>query len=108
VPRQSASLWADYTLHDTALKGLGFSGGVRYIGSSYGDDVNSFEVPAFTLLDAALHYDVGMTDPALRGLTLRLNVANLLDKSYVAACTSSTSCNFGVRRTIYASASYDW
>ncbi|WP_430390148.1 TonB-dependent siderophore receptor [Dyella sp. 20L07] len=108
VPRQNASLWADYTLHDSALQGLGFSGGVRYIGSSYGDDVNSFKVPAFTLLDAALHYDLGMADPALHGLKVRLNLANLLDKSYVAACTSSTSCNFGVRRTIYASASYDW
>ena len=108
VPRQSASLWADYTLHETALQGLGFSGGVRYVGSSYGDDVNSFKVPAFTLLDAALHYDVGVANPALRGLKLRLNIANLLDKSYVAACDSSTACNFGVRRTIYASASYDW
>jgi iron complex outermembrane receptor protein len=49
-----------------------------------------------------------VADPALRGLKLRLNIANLLDKSYVAACDSSTACNFGVRRTIYASASYDW
>jgi iron complex outermembrane recepter protein len=108
VPRNAASLWADYTLHGSVLNGLGFSGGVRYVGYTYGDSANSFRVPAFTLLDAAAHYDVGAIDPALHGLKLRLNVANLLDKSYVAACTGVTSCNFGVRRTIYASATYDW
>ncbi|WP_198670231.1 TonB-dependent siderophore receptor [Dyella sp. C9] len=108
VPRQAASLWADYTLHETALKGLGFSGGVRYIGSSYGDNVNSFKVPAFTLVDAAVKYDLGAADAALHGLKLQLNVANLLDKSYVSACDNTLSCNFGVRRTVYASATYDW
>lgn len=108
VPKQNASLWLDYTLNEGALQGLGLSGGVRYIGSSWGDDVNSFKVPAFTLLDAALRYDVGMLDPALHGLKLQLNVANLLDKSYVTACDNSTTCNFGVRRTTYVSATYDW
>ena len=108
VPRNSASLWADYTLHDSVLNGLGFSGGVRYVGYTYGDNVNSFRVPAFTLLDAAVRYDMGAANPALHGLKLQLNVANLLDKSYIAACTSGSDCNFGVRRTIYASATYDW
>lgn len=108
VPRQSASLWADYTLHGSVLQGLGFLGGVRYVGSTYGDNVNSFKVPAFTLLDAAVRYDVGAAEPSLRGLKVQLNISNLLDKSYISACTSDTTCNFGVRRTIYASASYDW
>ena len=57
VPRHRASLWADYTIQSGLLEGLGFGGGVRYIGSSYGDDANSFEVPAVTLVDAALHYE---------------------------------------------------
>ena len=108
VPKQSASLWLDYTMHGQVLQGLGMSAGVRYVGSSYGDDVNSFKVPAFTLLDAALRYDVGAIDPALHGLKLQLNLSNLLDKTYVSACTSSATCNFGVRRTLYASATYDW
>lgn len=108
VPRQTASLWLDYTAHGSLLQGLGMSAGLRYVGSSYGDDVNSFKVPAFTLLDAALRYDMGTVDPALQGLKLQLNLSNLLDKTYVSACTSSATCNFGVRRTIYASATYDW
>nr|WP_225737501.1 TonB-dependent siderophore receptor [Dyella acidiphila] len=108
VPRNAASLWADYTLHGSSLSGLGFSGGVRYIGATYGDNANSFRVPAFTLVDAAVHYDLGGIDAALHGLKLQLNVANLLDKSYIAACTSGSDCNFGLRRTVYASATYDW
>jgi iron complex outermembrane receptor protein len=108
VPKQTASLWADYTLHAGVLNGVGFSGGVRYVGSTYGDDVNSFKVPAFTLIDAAVRYDLGATDAALHGLKLQFNVANLTDKKYVSACSNATSCNFGVRRTVYASASYDW
>lgn len=108
VPKQTASLWLDYTVHGRVLQGLGMSAGVRYVGSSYGDDVNSFKVPAFTLLDAALRYDVGMLDPALHGLKVQLNVSNVLDKSYVSACDNANTCNFGVRRTVYVSATYDW
>jgi iron complex outermembrane recepter protein len=108
VPRNGASFWADYTVHGSALNGLGFSGGVRYVGFTYGDNVNSFRVPAFALLDAAVRYDVGAIDPALHGLKLQLNVANLLDKYYVASCVNVDRCNFGVRRTIYANATYDW
>ena len=35
VPRHRASVWADYTIHSGVLEGLGFGGGVRYIGSSF-------------------------------------------------------------------------
>jgi iron complex outermembrane recepter protein len=31
-----------------------------------------------------------------------------LNKYYVTGCNGATQCNFGVRRTIYASATYDW
>jgi iron complex outermembrane recepter protein len=108
VPRQSASLWADYTWHGAVLNGLGVSSGVRYVDSTFGDSANSFRVPAATLLDAAVRYDMGAMNPALHGLKLQLNIANLLNKYYVSGCTGATQCNFGVRRTIYASAVYDW
>ena len=32
VPRNMASLWADYTFHETALSGLTIGAGARYIG----------------------------------------------------------------------------
>ena len=80
MPRHRASLWADYTIPGGVLEGLGFGGGVRYIGSSYGDDANSFRVAAVTLVDAALHYEWS-------NLKLQLNASNLFDKQYIASCS---------------------
>lgn len=40
VPEHTASLWADYSFKSGELKGLGFGGGARYVGSSFGDDAN--------------------------------------------------------------------
>lgn len=34
VPRNMASLWADYTFHETALSGLTVGAGARYIGNT--------------------------------------------------------------------------
>ena len=41
VPSQQASAWARYQLQGGPLAGLGVGGGVRYIGSSYGDEANT-------------------------------------------------------------------
>ncbi len=108
IPAQTASLWANYTFHDGPLRGFGFGGGVRYVGSTYGDAVNSFQVPAFTLVDAAVHYDLGKANPNLKGLNLQVNVTNLFDKTYAASCISTSSCYYGLGRTIYATLKYDW
>ncbi|MHC1479387.1 TonB-dependent siderophore receptor [Frateuria aurantia] len=108
VPRNAASVWADYTFHDGGLDGFSLSGGVRYIGATYGDQANSFRVPPATVFDAALRYDMAHLNPALHGLVVKFNVANLFDKSYIASCYSTSECNFAVRRNLYASASYDW
>lgn len=102
------SLWANYTLHNGPLRGLQFGPGVRYISSSYGDDVNSFKVPGFTLVDAMAGYDFGETSNALRGLKLQVNATNLFDKTYVAACDSSSSCFYGPLRTVYVTLKHYW
>ena len=57
TPRRLTSAWADYTFQTGALTGFGFGGGVRYVGPSYADNVNTLEVPSFVLGDAALHYE---------------------------------------------------
>ncbi|TIM60572.1 MAG: TonB-dependent receptor, partial [Mesorhizobium sp.] len=61
------------------LEGFGLGAGIRYVGSTFGDDANTFKVPAVTLVDAALHYE-------WRNAELNLNVSNLFDKRYVASC----------------------
>lgn len=108
VPNHMASLWLDYEVQDGPLEGLGVGGGVRYTGSSWGDALNTFKVPSYTLVDAALTYDFGKRNPELKGLTANLNVTNLFDKHYVASCFFALACNMGEGRTVIGTLKYKW
>ena len=101
LPKEQASLGADYTIMDGTLAGLGFGGGVRYVGTHYGDIYNQWETPAYTLFDASVHYDVA-------GWRLQLNASNLFDKQYVSVCNSAYWCYYGYERNVTLSARYRW
>ncbi|MBR0688526.1 TonB-dependent siderophore receptor [Bradyrhizobium manausense] len=101
TPSQLTSGWADYTIQSGPLTGLGFGGGIRYVGKSYADNVNTLVVPSYVLGDAAIHYE-------RQGWRYALNVANITDKIYVGSCSSPTACFYGDRRRVTASASYKW
>ena len=101
VPEHTASLWADYTLQSGVVKGFGFNGGVRYLGSQDGDASNSFQIPATTLFDAGIHYEID-------GYLLGLNATNLADERWVSTCSGSTACYYGQGRTILATVKYRW
>ena len=100
LPKYMASLWADYTMPEGDFEGLGFGAGMRYIGSSYGDDTNTYKVSDRTLFDAALHYEI-------YGIRAAVNVDNILDKKYVASC-SGGNCFYGDGRTVIGSLRYRW
>jgi iron complex outermembrane receptor protein len=110
APSNTASLWADYTFQNGALTGFGFGGGVRYIGSSYGDAANSavMVVPAYTLGDLQIHYDLAGASPQLKGWKLAVNMTNIADKTYVSACASQTQCFYGAGRSTLGTISYRW
>ncbi|KVH54953.1 TonB-dependent receptor [Burkholderia sp. MSMB1072] len=101
LPRQMASMWADWTWRTGALAGLGIGGGVRYQSASAGAPDNSLTVPSATLYDLAIHYEL----PRWR---FAVNVANLFDRRYVSGCQSYAVCVFGNERTVLASAKYNW
>ncbi|MDT9646327.1 TonB-dependent siderophore receptor [Pseudomonas sp. JV245A] len=107
TPEKMASLWADYTLPEGPLSGLGFGAGVRYIGSTEADAANTQRVPSYTLLDAAVHYDFDKLIPAAKGLRLAVNATNLTDKHYYEGC-SLTNCSAGYDRSVIASLRYRW
>lgn len=100
TPEHMASLWLDYTLQEGDFAGLGFGAGARYIGSTYGVSTNTFEVPAFTLFDAAVHYD-------WQDFRFSLNAANLFDQENFS-CSSANGCNYGIGRTVIAAVRYRW
>jgi iron complex outermembrane receptor protein len=81
---------------------------VRYIGADWGDAANTLRIPAVTLVDAALSYDLGRMQPAMRGMTLSLNASNLFDRTYVGTCVTTTSCTYGAGRLVLATLRYAW
>lgn len=100
-----ASAFADYRIKSAPLNGFGFGGGARYTGDSWGLVSNDplFAIPAFTLFDAFLRYDVPDS-----GLSLAVNVRNLADKRYVSTCTAAQACYYGQGRTATARLQYRW
>lgn len=108
IPSNLASLWADYTLQDGPASGLGGGLGVRYVGASYGNQANTYKSQAYTLLDAAIHYDLGELSSKLAGITASVNASNLLDKDYVASCSGADWCWYGAGRSVTGTLSYKW
>ncbi|WP_223515740.1 TonB-dependent siderophore receptor [Pseudomonas sp. GL-B-19] len=109
MPNQQASLWADYTWHNGVLDGFGVGAGARYTGNTYGDQANTElgKADAYTVFDAAVHYDLGRLDNSLKGASLALNATNLLNKDYISTC-DGFYCYYGDLRSVVASASYKW
>ena len=103
VPDHRVSLWADYTFKTGRLAGFGFGGGIRYIGETWGDDANTFKVPAVTLADAAIHYEWNDS------WRIAVNANNVFDKEYIGYCFAvENGCNFGQRRVVLGSLNYRW
>jgi iron complex outermembrane recepter protein len=74
-PRNVANLWVSYFVPKGNIKGFGLGIGANYVGASWFESTNAFELPAYTLLSATVFYD----QPKFR-ISLKGN--NLLDEQY--------------------------
>ncbi|WP_237353472.1 TonB-dependent siderophore receptor [Xanthobacter sp. YC-JY1] len=108
IPQNTASLWATYAFDSGTLRGLEVGGGVRYIGTSWGNNANTFEVPAYTLFDAMLKYDLGVLDARMKGAQLQVNAKNIGDLTYVASCANAYACFYGEGLSVTGSVKYNW
>jgi iron complex outermembrane recepter protein len=75
IPRHSASLWSTYEIQSSRLKGLGFGLGVFFVDRRAGDTENSFTLPGYVRLDAALYY-------RYRNVRTAINFRNLSNTRY--------------------------
>lgn len=100
IPKNTVSLWSDYTIPAGALQGLGLGAGVRYLGSSLGDDENTFKNDKAAVFDMTAHYELS---PHWR---LAVNANNLADKEYTTC--SQGYCYIGQPRTVIGSLRYTW
>ncbi len=104
TPNHIVSLWGHYKFQDDVFAGLGIGAGLRYVGKSFGDDLNSFENDDRVFVDAALSYDFGARNPKLEGVTLQVNAKNLLDERK-PVCTAG-NCYWDEGRSVYGSLRY--
>lgn len=104
APRNQASAWLSYDVKSGPLDGLTVGSGVRYVNGITSDRQNTHTLPSYTLVDLAVGYDLSKV--GLKGLSAQVNVNNLTDKSYIAACNSLSYCYFGAERSIVGSLSY--
>ncbi|MEX0269199.1 TonB-dependent siderophore receptor [Leptolyngbyaceae cyanobacterium UHCC 1019] len=101
VPRNSASLWTTYTLQNGDLKGLGIGAGAFYVGDRAGDLANSFEVPSYTRLDAAVFYQRDR-------FRVALNFKNLANTRYFEGSQDRTQVIPGTPFTVLGTISYQF
>ncbi|WP_318376115.1 ferrichrome porin FhuA [Enterobacter sp.] len=110
IPRNMASLWADYTFHETALSGLTVGAGARYVGNTtsfYGSGPKTnqtFNVASYTVADAMVKYDLARF--GLPGSSIGVNVNNLFDREYVSSCYRDHACYWGAERQIVGTATF--
>ncbi|MEL0550379.1 ferrichrome porin FhuA [Raoultella lignicola] len=111
IPRNMASLWADYTFHETVLSGLTIGAGTRYIGNTVSyysanspKAYESFNVAGYMLADATVKYDLARF--GLPGSSIGVNVANLFDREYVSSCYSEYACYWGAGRQVVATGTF--
>ncbi len=75
VPNNSASLWSTYQIRAGNLQGLGFGLGAFFVGERSGDLDNTFTLPGYTRVDAAIYYEREQFQAGL-------NFKNLFDTRY--------------------------
>jgi iron complex outermembrane receptor protein len=119
VPDHAGAFYVDYRFTEGALKGFGFNVGADYKSNVVGENTSAFTtslpvsgkglVPqqATFLVDGRTVVNVGFTYRQPKW-TIRLQIANALDKDYIQAAGSRSSAIVGEPRNIKTSISYNF
>lgn len=98
IPYNQFSLWFDHTLNDLGAPGLKAGAGLRYVGET-ASQWHDVPAPDYTVFDAMASYTAGPW-------RLSVNISNLADKNYIAACPYR--CFFGEPRKVIGAVTYRW
>lgn len=104
VPRNIASVWADYTIPGDSTRGdLTLGLGTRFVGDTWVDDENSDKAASYTLVDAMARYDL------TENVDLAVNVTNLFDRDYLTYVDNVSNSGFyGDGRSVLTTLRYHW
>lgn len=103
VARQTASVSAVYDFGQVFGEESGGGGrlrmgaGAHYVGKRAGDSANSFELPAYTTVDAFATYDTRLYGKKVK---FQLNVKNLFDKTYYPSAANTYFISMGDARQV--------
>jgi iron complex outermembrane recepter protein len=102
TPVNSANLWTRFNFGlNSPLRDLGIGLGVQHQGSRIPWFTRAFEVPAFTLFDAALYYS-----PAKSSVQIALNANNLFNSTYWIGAQNYLRLFPGAPRNVILTATY--
>lgn len=94
IPTWSGSLWGAYEFQEPGLRGLGFGAGMIVADQRAGDLANSFVLPGYLRVDAALYYRFN------DNLKASLVARNLLDTRYYETSSGRTEIHAGAPLTV--------
>jgi iron complex outermembrane receptor protein len=121
VGRGGTTAELDWSPKSRPAAGLLIGGIVRHVDSVYADFYQTpadaaagppgtpMRTPAYTVFDALAHYDLAGLDPRLKGVSVALNLKNVLDKKYLTSCYANYGwCFYGDRRTVQGTIGFSW
>ena len=100
IADNTANLWVQYDLLEGLLAGIQLGAGVRYVGETKMDELNTDVVPDYTVFDLVISRDFGAAN-------VRVSASNITNEdSY--SCYDSNNCWFGAERSIELAAVYEF
>ncbi|MDB6165575.1 MAG: Iron complex outerrane recepter protein [Lacunisphaera sp.] len=96
APHYTGNIWTRYNFPSGGLKGLGFGGGIIYVGKAWAGDPTTalyYPLKAWKRVDASVYYKMKRYDFAL-------NIQNVLDTRYISSSQSATTMNVGEQRKL--------
>ncbi len=99
APKNMVNVWLNYELQASVFKGLSIGAGGNYMDKTFTNSANSYVMPAYTLVDAAIGYRVGR-------VSLRLNINNILNEKYYANAIYANQFSPGTTRNFLLSLKY--
>lgn len=100
VADNTANLWLQYELFEGPLAGTQFGAGVRYVGETQMDALNTDTVNDYTVYDVAVSRDFGPTN-------VRVSASNITGEEYYS-CYDSNNCWFGAERSVELAMTYEF
>ena len=101
APKNIFNLWSSYEFLHGSLRGFSLSAGGRHYTSQAGDTANSFELPAYGLMDASAAFHRGHAE-------WQIHATNLGDKRYASGSYNNVYVKPGEPRAVRASVSWNF